>query len=346
MPAKHTTSSRKNDHLDICLNANVQYKNSDFWDLYVYEHNALTDIDYNSISLKTNFCGKVFDYPFLISSMTGGTKQAESINEKLAEVASELNIPIGVGSQRQALENKANLNSFQSIRKNNPDIFVFSNIGAGQVSSSKTFIDDAKKIVDMIEANALYIHLNPLQEIIQTNGDTNFSGLLNNIEDICKNIDVPIFIKEVGAGISKKVARKLLEVGVDGVDVAGSGGTSWAAVELVRNKESNDFFRNWGLPTTYCIKRVSELKNKYKFSLISSGGIDSGSKIAKSLSLGADFTASARPIFIELSKNGTDGVIKLIKTWFEDVKKIQFLTGTTNIDELKKVKLLNKSELF
>lgn len=201
-------------------------------------------------------------------------------------------------------------------------------------------------MTDLIEADAMVIHVNPLQELIQREGETDFSNLHKQIEKICTKINIPIIVKEVGSGISKKAAKKLIELGVRGIDVAGAGGTSWAAVELIRNNESSAFFREWGIPTSYCIRTCAELKRDYNFTLISSGGIENGIDIAKSLCLGADLTASARFILKKILEIGIDGVIDFVNLWFEDVKKIMYLTGSKNLKELKKQNLIRKTDLY
>lgn len=342
----HLTSKRKKEHIELCLNEDVGFKNkTNGFDKYEFIHSAVTEINYEEIDLSTKFFGSKISLPFLISCMTGGTIEAQSINANLATAANEIGIPIGVGSQRQALENSKYHISYKIIRKNAPDVPVLGNIGAAQ-AADKNNLDKIQMLIDLIEADALVIHLNPLQELIQKNGEPDFSGLLKNIEKIAKKIKLPIIAKEVGSGINKSSARKLLEVGVRGIDVAGAGGTSWSGVEYLRNKDSINQFWDWGLPTTYCIKDVNKLKKSNYFTLIASGGISSGEEIAKAIALGADLTASARPVLKEISVNGIEGVKYLINSWFDTVKKIMYLTGVNNIDELKKIKLLRKEELY
>ncbi len=341
------TEIRKKEHIELCLTDDVQYKTkTNGFENYEFEHYAITEVDINSIDFSTSFYGKAINLPFIISCMTGGTSEAERINEHLSITANLLNIPIGVGSQRQALEDKKYHSTYKVVRKNAGNVPVLGNIGAAQISKSKNIVDEIKILIDLIEADAMVIHFNPLQELLQKEGEPNFSGVLKNIELICKKINIPIIAKEVGSGISKKAAKQLLDVGVKGIDVAGSGGTSWAAVELLRIKKNEPNFSEWGLPTSYCIRTVVELKSKYKFNLISSGGINNGIDIAKSLVLGADLTASARIILQEVMKSGPNGVIDLINGWFDTVKKIMYLTGADNLKKFQKVKLIRKSELF
>lgn len=344
--SKSLTTERKKEHINICLKDKIKYDKTNGFENYEFPHYAITEVEIDKIDLSTKFFNKKINLPFLISCMTGGTSEAERINEKLAIVASQLKIPIGVGSQRQALENKDLHSTYKVIRQNAKNVPVLGNIGAAQIAHSKKVVDEIKYLIDLVEADAMVVHLNPLQELFQKEGETNFKGLLKNLEKITSNISIPIIVKEVGSGISKEVAKILLNIGVKGIDVAGAGGTSWAKVELERNKSSNEFFGNWGLPTSYCVRTVSKLKKDYKFILISSGGIENGIDIAKSIALGADLTASARIILKEVFESDIKGVIKLIQNWFDDVKKIMYLTGCQNIKELSKIKMIKKSELF
>lgn len=334
------TSNRKKDHLDICLNEDVNFnEKTNGFEKYNFVHDAITEVDYSNLNLRTKLFGKKLKYPFLISCMTGGVKEAVNINEKLAEIAEELGIAIGVGSQRQALEDDNYINSYQVIRSKAPNVPVLGNIGAGEVAHSNDVVSMGKKIVDMVNADALVIHVNPLQELFQKEGNTDFTGLLSSIEKLCSALANPIIVKEVGSGISKPVAKKLLDVGVMGIDVAGAGGTSWAAVEMIRNNNEDRFFRDWGIPTAECIKEVYKLKKKRDFTLIASGGIKNGLDVAKSMALGSDLVASANVILKKLIYDDEQSVIDLINGWFEDVRKIMFLTGSADLEEFKNNKL-------
>jgi isopentenyl-diphosphate delta-isomerase len=340
------TSIRKKEHLDLCINEDVGFKTiTNGFELYDFIHFAITEVEMNKINFSTKFLKKKINYPFLLSCMTGGTKESENINAELALAAEDLKIPIGVGSQRQALENKRFEESYTIIRKNAPNIPILSNIGAAEVVKYKS-TEKFQYLVDLIEADGLVIHVNPLQELIQPEGTPNFKGLLKSISMLVQKISVPIIVKEVGCGISFQAAKKLLDIGVNGIDTAGAGGTSWAGVELMRKKSNEEKYWDWGLPTSYCIKEISKLKKKYKFALIGSGGINSGIDAAKAFALGADLVASARIILIELDKNGIEGVKMLIENWFEDIKKIMFLTGSGNLKLLRKNKLPRKELLY
>lgn len=346
MKPEKATSDRKKDHIDICLNENVKYSVSNGFQKYVFEHNAITEVNFEQISVKSEFFGKSIDYPFIISCMTGGTAEAKSINLGLLEIANALNIPIGVGSQRQALENTDFHDSYKVFKKSAQNIPVLSNLGAAQ-TARLTNRDLIVKLIDQVGASAFVVHCNPLQELLQKEGEPDFSGLLKSIDKITSNIDIPVIVKEVGSGISKSAAKKLLDVGVKGIDVAGAGGTSWGAVELIRNgNKEEQYFRNWGLPTSYCIKNVNELKKNYNFLLIASGGITNFDDISKSLALGADLTASANIILKKINSSGVEGAIQFVQTEFNEVKKIMYLTGCKTISELKDAKLLLKEDLY
>jgi len=340
------TSNRKKEHLELCATNKVSFKTkTNGFENYEFKHYTITEVDLNKISFKYKFFGKKINFPFLISCMTGGTDEANNINAQLASVAENLRIPIGVGSQRQALENKNYLDSFKIVRKNAPGVPVLSNIGAAQVVQFKS-IGPIKKIIEMVEADAFVIHTNPLQELLQDEGEIDFKGLLKKIKMIVNNLKIPVVVKEVGAGISYEAAKKLLDVGVKGIDVAGAGGTSWAGIEILRSKKSEDnYFWDWGLPAAFCIKDVYKLKKKYKFTLIGSGGIGTGLDAAKAFALGADIVASARPVLMNLNEGGNEQTEAFVKNIFNEVRQIMFLTGSKSLKELRNKKLIKKKLL-
>jgi len=339
------TSKRKKEHIELCLTDKVSFRSkTNGFDRYEFIHNAITEVDISKISFQTKLFSKIIQYPFLISCMTGGTEEAENINKRLAVVAENLNIPIGVGSQRQALENNEHHKSYKIIRQIAKSVPVLGNIGAAQLVQSKD-LSGILSLINMLEADAFVVHLNPLQELLQLEGEPNFVGLLNQIEKLINKSKVPIVVKEVGSGISKHAAKRLLEVGVSAIDVAGAGGTSWAGVEILRSKSEMDFW-DWGLPTSYCLKEIYLLKKKFKFTLIGSGGINSSNDFAMAFALGADLVASARIILQTLMKQNDEAVSNLILSWFDYLKKVMFLTGSKNLNELKNKKIIKKEELY
>ncbi|HKB84632.1 MAG TPA: type 2 isopentenyl-diphosphate Delta-isomerase [Ignavibacteriaceae bacterium] len=342
-----STSIRKKEHIELSLTDKAAFKSkTNGFEFYDFQHYAITEVDISKIQLGSVFFEKEINYPFLISCMTGGTAEAENINARLAVSANNLNIPLGVGSQRQALENNDYHSTYKIIRKNAPSIPILGNIGAAQLVLMNNF-DPINFLVDLVEADAMVVHVNPLQELIQKNGEPRFTGLLKSLGNLVKQLKVPVIVKEVGAGISAMAAGKLLDCGVKGIDVAGAGGTSWAGVEILRNKDGrNTEFWDWGLPTSYCIRSVSELKEKYDFTLIGSGGINSHVEAAKALALGSDIVASARIILQTLTNSGTEGVERLIKDWFDYVKKVMYLTGSSSLMELRKNKLIERGDMY
>lgn len=341
------TLRRKKDHLDLCINGDVTFiDKTNGFEQYDFRHFAVTDVNPSEIDLSVSFFNKIISFPFLISCMTGGPAGTNKVNIQLAEVAEHLNIPLGLGSERYALEDEQLKESLRSFRQEAPNVPILSNIGAAQIVQSKD-LSEVYELAEVVAADAFVIHLNPLQEILQKQGEPVFVTLLEKIEKMASELYIPIIAKEVGSGISKQAAKLLLDAGVQGIDVAGSGGTSWAAVELQRNHQTKlSPFTDWGLPTSYCIRTVKKLKSAYDFMLIGSGGINSGLEAAKALALGSDIVASARIILKELHHNGIQGTIDLIKAWFEDVKICMYLTGTKNLKEFNSSKLISKRVLY
>lgn len=337
-------SKRKSEHIKLCLTDNVSFRQkTNGFENYDFIHSAITEVDLSKISLRQNLFTKKINYPFLISCMTGGTTEAENINSMLAEVAEDLKIPIGVGSQRQALENAYFHDTYKVIRKKAASVPVLGNIGAAQIVHINT--KEVQKLVDMLEADAFVVHLNPLQELLQPEGEPYFVGLLKKLKQICKKLSVPVIAKEVGSGIDKISAKRLLDCGVQGIDVAGAGGTSWAGVELIRKNEIENPFWDWGIPTAYCIRTINELKKNHKFLLIGSGGINSAFDMAKAFALGADITASARIVLQKLMNEGQESVKLMIESWFEYLKQVMFLTNSQKLTDLQKNKI-HKKELL
>lgn len=335
------TQSRKQQHVELCVNENVTFHSkTNGFENYEFIHNALPECNFSEVSTETSFLGVQCGMPLLVSCMTGGYPDAERINRELAEVCEAKKIPMGVGSQRQALENSSFHRSFQIVRESAPSIPILSNIGAPEVAKMKTSTS-IRKVIDLIAANALVIHLNPLQELLQPEGSPNFRGVLNGIERLVKDLEIPVIIKEVGAGISGDVAKRLLSIGVSGIDVAGAGGTSWAGVEILRNeeKESISQFWDWGLPTTVCLEQIAPLKSDFKFTLVSSGGITSAMETALSIALGADLCASARPLLTALITGGQKNLYTVLDNWKLDLRRIQFLVGAVHSADLKNVRL-------
>ncbi|MEB3232758.1 MAG: type 2 isopentenyl-diphosphate Delta-isomerase [Leptolyngbyaceae bacterium] len=292
-----TTQSRKADHIRVCLEDDVQfYTTRTGLEQYRLTHCCLPELNWADIDLTTSFLGKSLQAPLLISSMTGGTEQAKQINQRLAAIAQKFGLAMGVGSQRVAIERPEVVGTF-SVRSLAPDIPLFANLGAVQLNYNYG-LDECLKAVDWLEADALILHINPLQECVQSHGDKNFRGLLAKIAALCQKMPVPVIAKEVGNGISATMAHRLLEVGIAAIDVAGAGGTSWARVEGERAKDAKQrrlgqTFANWGIPTVDCIQSIRAMNPTVP--LIASGGLRNGLDVAKAIALGADLAGMALP---------------------------------------------------
>jgi len=337
------TSSRKSDHILINLNEEVQSSLRTGLERYHFVHNAIPEIDLSEIDLRTTFMGKRINAPLLISSMTGGTKQADKINASLAEAAQEKGVAMGAGSQRAVLEEPA-LAAGMNIRKYAPDILLFANLGAVQLNYGYG-IQECERAVEMLEADALILHLNPLQEALQPEGDTRFAGLLEKISEICRKLSVPVIVKEVGWGISKEAAVRLVKTGVAAIDVAGAGGTSWSQVEMHRAKSPEGAaiaaaFIDWGIPTADAI--IDVRKALPDIPLIASGGLRSGVDIAKCLALGADLGGMAGPLLKAATKS-TTAVSAYIEQIAAQIRLSMFAAGAREIPALRSTRLWKES---
>lgn len=337
------TQARKADHIRICLDEDVQFSaNTNGLERYRFTHCCLPELNRSEIELKTSFLGKLLGAPLLISSMTGGTEEAKTINFRLAEVAQQYKLAMGVGSQRVAVENPEVAHTF-NVRSLAPDILLFANIGAVQLNY-KYGLDQCQRLVDSTQADALILHLNPLQECIQPNGDTNFRGLLDKIHIVCSKLAVPVIVKEVGNGISAATAQKLIEAGVSAIDVAGAGGTSWAKVESERAKNAHQrqlgqTFGDWGLPTAECITSIRAFNSEIP--LIASGGLRNGLDVAKAIALGADISGLAFP-FLQAAAQSVEAVDALVQLLLAEITTVLLCTGNASLSQLKTSNALQK----
>jgi isopentenyl-diphosphate delta-isomerase len=302
---------------------------------YRFTHCCLPELDRSDIELGTTFLGKSLKAPILISSMTGGTELAHLVNTRLAMVAQRYGLAMGVGSQRIALEQPELAPTF-AVRSLAPDILLLANLGAVQLNYG-CGLEECLKLVDLLEADALILHLNPLQEWVQSKGDKNFKGLIDKIALICSKLPVPVIAKEVGNGISSMMAQRLIEAGVAAIDVAGAGGTSWAKVESQRAKDPKQrhlgqVFADWGLPTAECITAIRTLNSTIP--LIASGGLKNGLDLAKSIALGADLGGLARP-FLVAAIESEAAVDELVKFLIAEIEIVLFCTGNPNLSALK-----------
>ncbi|MUL35432.1 type 2 isopentenyl-diphosphate Delta-isomerase [Gloeocapsopsis dulcis] len=335
------TQTRKAEHLRICLDEDVQFsQTTNGLERYRFIHCCLPEINRDEINLRTQFLGKQLSYPLLISSMTGGTEFAGTINRRLAQVAQHYNIAMGVGSQRVALE-KPQVAATFAVRSLAPDILLLANLGAVQLNY-KYGLDECRRVVDLLQADALILHLNPLQECIQPRGDTNFRGLLDKIEKLCSKLPVPVIAKEVGNGISATMAKRLMNAGISAIDVAGAGGTSWAKVESERAENSLQrrlgmTFANWGLPTAECITSIRAVVPEIP--LIASGGLRHGLDVAKAIALGADLAGLALP-FLQAAAESEAALYELVEVLIAEITTVLFCTGTANLEEFKRSEVL------
>lgn len=328
--------NRKSEHLRVCIEEDVEFQQlTNGLEKYRFTHCCLPELDRSDIELGTTFLGKSLKAPILISSMTGGTELAHLVNTRLATVAQRYGLAMGVGSQRIALEQPELAPTF-AVRSLAPDILLLANLGAVQLNYG-CGLENCLKLVELLEADALILHLNPLQEWVQSEGDSNFKGLLAKIEQICAQLPVPVIAKEVGNGISAVTAKQLIEAGVAAIDVAGAGGTSWAKVESQRAKDNRQrhlgqVFADWGLPTAECITAIRSMNSTIP--LIASGGLKNGLDLAKSIALGADLGGLARP-FLVAAIESEAAVDELVKFLIAELEIVLFCTGNPNLSALK-----------
>ncbi|AAM31460.1 type 2 isopentenyl-diphosphate Delta-isomerase [Methanosarcina mazei] len=331
----NTTSRRKIEHLKLCAESPVEARqvSAGFEDVTLI-HRALPELNMDELDLSVDFLGKRIKAPFLIASITGGHPDTIPVNAALAAAAEELGVGIGVGSQRAAIDDPSQEDSFRVVRDEAPDAFVYGNVGAAQIRQYG--VEGVEKLIEMIDADALAIHLNFLQEAVQPEGDRDATGCLDMITEICSQIKTPVIVKETGAGISREDAILFQKAGVSAIDVGGAGGTSWAGVEVYRAKESRDsvserlgeLFWDFGIPTV-----ASLIESRVSLPLIATGGIRNGLDIAKSIALGASAASAALP-FVGPSLEGKESVVRVLSCMLEEFKAAMFLCGCGNIKDL------------
>ncbi len=327
-------SERKSDHIRINLENDVRSGVTTGLEKYRFIHRALPEINLEDVDLSLEIFGKRLQAPILISSMTGGTQEAAKINQNLAVAAQEAGLAMGVGSQRAAIEQPQLAPTFQ-LRKYAPEILLFANLGAVQLNYGYG-IQECRRAVDMIEADALILHLNALQEAVQPEGDTRFSGLSKKIEAICRNLEVPVIAKEVGWGFSEADIHLLANAGISAIDVAGAGGTSWSQVEMYRAKNPSQArlaaaFVNWGVPTADAIQNVRNTAPTLK--VIASGGLRSGVDLAKCLALGASLGGLASP-FLKAAAVSAEETISAIHEIRDELRVCMFACGAKDLESL------------
>ncbi len=328
------TKQRKEDHINICLELNVQSQVGPGFDDLFLVHQAVPEIDFSTVDTGTALFGRKLKVPLLIEGMTGGTEQAGKINRTIATVCQKLGLAMGVGSQRAAFE-EPGLRSSYTVRSFAPDILLFANLGLPQFILGYTF-KEAETAVEMIDADCLAVHLNPLQEAIQPEGDPHFESGVTALKKLKKGCTFPVIAKETGAGISREVMQKLKFL--DGLDIGGLGGTSFSAVEYYRNtgerKEIASEFWNWGMPTAVSIVECSGIQN-----LIASGGVRTGLDVAKAICLGADCCGIALPA-LKAAVQGETALEAFVQKIYHELKIAMFLCGCRTISELKRAPII------
>lgn len=330
-----TLSNRKTDHLDINLQKDVSSNLTTGLENFHFLHCALPDLDLAEMDTGIEFLGRRLWSPLLISSMTGGTEAAGRINRNLALAAQENRIAMGVGSQRTALQQPEMAHTFQ-VRSLAPDILLFANLGAIQLNYGYG-VDECKKVVEMLQADGLILHLNPLQEALQMEGNTNWKGLLHKLARVVKALTVPVVVKEVGWGINAELAKKLVDCGVAAIDVAGAGGTSWSQVEMFRTSDEHQRqiaadFRGWGIPTAESVRQVS--KALPHTPLIASGGLRTGIDAAKCIALGADLAGMAGSL-LKAAAISAEEASATLQRMTRELKITMFAAGIPGLRDLK-----------
>lgn len=333
---------RKADHIRINLEEDVFFKSlTTGLERYAFLHQALPELDLAAVSTETALFGKRLTTPVFISSMTGGTEEARVINRTLASAAQEVGMAMGLGSMRAAIEKEALADTFR-VRQVAPDILLFANVGAVQLNYDYG-PDHMQRAVELVEADALILHFNALQEAVQPEGDGNFAGLYAKIEAVCRALSVPVIAKEVGWGFDEAAARRLAAAGIAAIDVAGAGGTSWSQVEMFRAPNARQAriagaFVDWGIPTADAIRFCRQ--GAPKLPILASGGLKNGIDIAKCISLGADLGGIAGDFLRAAVSGGTDAVVKLARTITQELRIAMFAAGAPDLSALRETKLV------
>lgn len=326
---------RKAEHIRLALEPRMQLGGRSWWDDYAFGHEALPEIDMAEVDTSVEFLGRRLQAPLLISCMTGGTEAAGLINRNLAAGAERTGVAVGVGSQRKALEDPEKADTFR-VREAAPSVPLLANLGAVQLNYGMG-ARECREAIDMIGADALVLHLNPLQEALQPEGQCDFSGLLPKIGEVVRSLDVPVVAKEVGSGLSERAARALAAQGVRILDTAGTGGTSWARIEAQRSGELDlgELFAGWGLPTPLSIQEVRRVDG---VTVIASGGLRNGMDVAKALALGADLAGMAYP-FLRPATESPERVADQVARIVRELKICMFCLGVKTVAELRRIKL-------
>ncbi len=342
MPKVAPVQRRKAEHLRINLEQDVASSLKSGLEQLHFLHEALPELSLEGVNTQLELFGRRLEAPLLISSMTGGTAEARRINRRLAQAAAASGIAVGVGSQRAALEKPELAGSFQ-VRKFAPNALIFANLGAVQLNYGYG-VDECRRAVDMIEADAFILHLNALQEALQTDGNTDFSNLAAKIAAVCRKLEVPVVVKEVGWGISERTAKLLAECGVAAIDVAGAGGTSWSQVEMYRARQAfmrqlAGSFVGWGIPTAASIAMVKQAAPGMR--IFASGGLRDGIDVAKCIALGATLGGMAGP-FLKAAAHSTERAFDAIRLIHEQLRVCMFSVAAADLDALQRTQLMRR----
>ena len=327
---------RKIDHIRLSLD-NRSQSDYNVFDSYHLPYIALPELDLEQVHTSTTLLKKTISQPLIIASMTGGTKYADTINRNIAIAAENSKVAIGVGSQRIALQDRSAIKTFEMVRQHAPNAIIFANMGAIQLNNSKNY-KDYQAVIDMIDADALYLHINPLQEALQPGGDTNYAGLITKIEELISKIKIPVYVKEVGNGMDVQSAQSLIRAGVSGIDVAGVGGTSYSWIEAKRSGSDNlaDWFKSVGIGTDEAVKSIAKIKKTTQ--LVASGGLRSPLDALKSRSMGADYYSMARPI-LEKAIISSEAIEEFIEEFRRGLQIAMFGCGVQDWQAAKTIVL-------
>jgi isopentenyl-diphosphate delta-isomerase len=342
--------SRKDQHLIFTVKEKVESTATTMLEDVKFVHQTILDYDFSEVDLSTQFFGHKVNAPLVISGMTGGTPLSGKINSMLAELAEEFHIPIGVGSQRAGLKDPSAADTFRVVKEKAPDVPRIANIGASQVSMGLS-VGDAEKLIEMIDADVLAVHLNPLQEVLQPEGEPVFRSFLAGLEKLVSSVSVPVILKQTGEGFARESARKLVGIGIKGIDVGGTGGTSFAVIEGLRARlmgldvleEIARDFADWGVPTAASILEVRSVFPDIL--LIATGGVRNGVEVAKVIRLGADFAGMALPVIRSVYHGGVHGGRRFLDKTLKELRIAVYLVGGKDLKDLKKAPIIVTGKL-
>lgn len=344
MSESKTIEKRKEDHIKLCVNEDVSFKvKTTLLEEIELNYKTLPEISLDDVDLSTKFLNKDFSFPFIVSAMTGGAQVAKNINLEVAEACQDLKVGMGLGSMRAMIVN-SDFTETYDVKSQFPDVFLAGNLGAVQLHDFST--EKITEAIEPLKLDALAIHLNLAQEAVQPEGDHNFSGLIEKIDDLSKKLKTPIYVKEVGHGISYDIAKQLSKTNIKAIDVQGAGGTSWTAVDALRHPEGVGLvFREIGIPTAVSIMETKKALENTDKKIIASGGIYNGLDAAKAIMLGADFVGNAIPVLKAQQKGSVEGIKKYLSQFKREMEISSFLVGAKSIEELQKEKPIILSEL-